>query len=627
MSLPAPDYNSGRLTTMQRTTVLLLLYGLACVTTWWFAYLLRFDFAIEPPVMTQCVQLLPAVVLVKLVLLAAFGQFGTLLSYFGLPDVEKIFGAMLVAALGLYGARFLGDENLSVPRAIILSDFIVSFTFACGIRLALRMARERFQERGPKGAKVRRIGIVGAGDVGALLVKDLLARPFSGMKAVGFGDDNQQKWKTNIHGVQVIGSPEALVEQAAELGIEEVVIAMPSAPAKRIREIVSLLTENELKFEIVPSMEQLVNGRVRVSQLRPVELQDLLGREPVDLDTGKIEQMFRNRVVLVTGAGGSIGSELCMQIQSYAPTLLVLVERCEVQLFTIEQRLKENIAGARIVPMVADVLDEQRIRSILNRFKPEVVFHAAAHKHVPLMEHQPAEAIHNNAYGTARLADWALEYGVDRFVQISTDKAINPTNVMGATKRLAELYLQALSSTPGIKTKFMAVRFGNVLGSSGSVVPTFKRQIAEGGPLTVTHPDVTRYFMTVQEAVGLVLQSAAQGEGGEIFVLDMGRPMKIVDVARQLIELSGLKPDVDIEIKFTGLRPGEKLYEELNHVSENMAPTHMAKIMRFISQPRPMDEIRDQLFALHDRAGNLDADQIKLELQKIVPEYRPFVTV
>ena len=601
------------------------LYAGCISASWLTAYQLRFDFVVPPEVQAQCLQLLPWLIVLKLLLLIFCRQFATLLSYFSLPDASRIFGAMLLAAGVGYAAHRSGAEAFSPPRSVVLTDFILSFTILAGLRLALRMVRERFQRGTAVGhGPARRIGIIGAGDVGAGLVKDFLARPGLGMKAIALGDDDRSKWDTSLHGVPVVGSPEYLISNAAKLEIDEIVIAMPSAPSKRIRDLVTLLTANRLTFELVPSMEQLVNGNVRVSQLRSVELEDLLGRNPVNLQVDRIRQLLAGKVVMVTGAGGSIGSELCLQIHRYAPALLILVERCEVQLFQIEQTLAQQGAGAAFLPLVADILDETRMRSIFSRHHPQIVFHAAAHKHVPLMEHQPAEAFQNNTVGSARLGDLAVEFGVERFVQISTDKAINPTNVMGATKRMAELYLLGLSGEAPA-TRFVAVRFGNVLGSSGSVIPTFKRQIAAGGPVTVTHPEVTRYFMTVQEAVGLVLQSATQAEGGEVYVLNMGKPMKIVDVARQLIQLSGFEPNVDIDIKFTGLRPGEKLYEELNLASENMVATEHPLVMRFVGTTRPDTDVRAFVADLQRRAGSLPADGLKAEFQKLVPEYKPFL--
>jgi FlaA1/EpsC-like NDP-sugar epimerase len=429
-----------------------------------------------------------------------------------------------------------------------------------------------------------------------------------------------------VHHVPGIGAPEMLLEADLNLELEEVIIAMPSAPAKRIGEIVKLLQRTHLEFETVPSIDQLATGKVKVSQLRNVEIQDLLGRPPVKLETENIRQVLGGRVVLITGAGGSIGAELCRQIASFNPKRLLLVDQSEVQIFQIEQELIERGYSGIILPLVADVLDSPRMRYIMERFQPQVIFHAAAHKHVPMMESQPSEAVKNNTFGTAHLCDLALEFGVDRFVFVSTDKAINPTNVMGASKRLAEIYLQAIHAANPSKTKFMAVRFGNVLGSSGSVIPVFKKQIAAGGPVKVTHPDVTRYFMTIPEAVGLVLQSGAQGSGGEIFVLDMGNPVKILDLARQLIELSGLRPGEDIEIEFVGLRPGEKLFEELSHQGENITSTNHPKIMRFVSQPQPLATVKNVFENLSSELHRVEAVQLKLMLKQAVPEYQPYLT-
>ncbi len=590
------------------------------------AYALRFDFHPEPAVVAQMWKLLWVVVVLKLLLLLLFGQFGTLLSYFSLPDAQKVAGATLCGGLIIFGIRYFSSDEWSAPRSIVLSDFVFSFFAIACIRLSLRSLRERFQRAAitRAGAARRRVGIIGAGDVGAALVKDLLARPGLGMHAVAFADDNPQKWRTSIHGVSVLGTPEYLIAKAGLLEIEEVIIAMPRAPGKRVKEIVAQLNLRRLKFELVPSVEQLVNGHVRVSQLRAVEIEDLLRRPTVALESNRISQLIEGKIVMVTGGGGSIGSELCTQIQSYLPKQLLVIEQCEVQMFQIEQKLSSGVAGS-FLPLVADVLDQQRMSMIFARYKPQIIFHAAAHKHVPMMENQPAEALRNNTIGTMQLADLAMKFGATHFVQISTDKAINPTNVMGATKRLAELYLQSLAAQPGQATRFIAVRFGNVLGSSGSVIPTFKRQIADGGPLTVTHPDVTRYFMTVHEAVGLVLQSGCQGTGGEIFVLDMGTPMKIADVARQLIQLSGLEPDLDIKIKYIGLRPGEKLYEEINHWTENMVATSHAKIMKFTAPSCTPCDFGSVLRKLSNDAYTMEPDVLKLELQKLVPEYSPYL--
>jgi FlaA1/EpsC-like NDP-sugar epimerase len=442
---------------------------------------------------------------------------------------------------------------------------------------------------------------------------------------VAFFDDDSHKWSSRVHGIPVLGPPEKIAREAARLNIREAIIAMPSAPAKRVGEVVRLLRQSGLACRTVPSLEQLANGQVRASQLRNVEVQDLLGRERVELETETIRQLLRGRVVLVTGAGGSIGSELCRQIASYQPERLLLVERSEPQAFQIEQELIRAGHGPIIVPLVADILDAGRMKEIFARYAPQVVFHAAAHKHVPMMEHQPGEAIRNNSLGTAQLAELALEFGVERFILISSDKAINPTSVMGATKRLAEMYIQALAAAFPGKTKFIAVRFGNVLGSSGSVIPVFQRQIAEGGPVKVTHPEMTRFFMTIPEACMLVLQSAVQGRGDEILVLDMGKPIRIVDLACQMIELSGLKPHEDIKIEFTGVRPGEKLFEEISHKRENFVPTAHQKIFRFISEPLRLEDVRKRLQSLRDELHSKPTAALKLLLHDSVPDYSPWL--
>jgi FlaA1/EpsC-like NDP-sugar epimerase len=612
-----------------RMGILLLLYVVVLTIAFWAAYQLRFDFELGPMYRNQLEAHWAWVVLLKICILAVFGQFSGLLSYFSIPDLRRLVYANVVSSLVLFGVRLFGTGIYPAPppRGVILSDLLLSVLGLSLLRITFRVVRERFLSPNlrPHGQK-KRVAIIGAGDVGASLVKELFAKRGLGLQPVAFFDDDKAKWKMRVHDVPVVGSPELLLDQKLNLQLDEAIIAMPTAAPKRIGEIIKLLQRAHLKFETVPSMDQLATGQVKVSQLRNVEIQDLLGREPVKLETENIRNLLHGRVVMVTGAGGSIGSELCRQIATFSPERLLLVEQSEVQIFQIEQELIERGYSGTILPLVADVLDEARIRYILKRFQPAVLFHAAAHKHVPMMESQPSEAVKNNSFATALLAELALETNVDRFVLISTDKAINPTNVMGATKRLAEIYLQALAAANGGKTKFMAVRFGNVLGSSGSVIPIFKKQIAAGGPVKVTHPDVTRYFMTIPEAAGLVLQSAAQGSGGEIFVLDMGNPVKIVDLARQLIELSGLRPDEDIDIEFVGLRPGEKLFEELSHTGENITETNHPKIMRFVSDPFPLEQVRNHFADLRHDLHTAEPTQLKALIKAAVPEYKPYLT-
>jgi FlaA1/EpsC-like NDP-sugar epimerase len=614
----------GNRTDYTRLLLLVIAYSGVILAGHWLAYLIRFEF--HPPVEQQMLfwRILRWSLPIELLSLLLFGQFRSLLSYFSLPDARRIVLACASASVVSLGVWYATKGQYAPPRSIIILGFLLDTSSLGSVRVAFRILREQQKGKAKSDRPLRRIVIIGAGDVGANLAKEMKLRRDLRMYPIAFFDDDRTKWNTHVHGVPVVGRPELLAE--GKIQADEAVIAMPSASGRRIREVVQVFNEVGLRFETVPSMEQLVNGIVKASQIRPVEIEDLLGRERINLETERIRELVVGKVVMVTGAGGSIGSELCRQIVGYHPLRLLLVERCEVQMFQIEQELLDLGCGSQIVTLIADVLDGERMRGIFDRFRPQLVFHAAAHKHVPMMEHQPYEAFRNNAIGTKQLAKLSVEFGVERFVLISTDKAINPTSVMGATKRLAELYLQALQRHSGTKNRFMAVRFGNVLGSSGSVIPTFKKQIATGGPVTVTHPDVTRFFMTVQEAVGLVLQSATQGQGGEIFVLDMGKLVKIVDVARQLIELSGLKPEIDVEIKFTGLRPGEKLFEELNYNTENMVPTEHPKIMRFTGEPLPFEALRQGLLNIHEKAASMDANQVKLGIQNLVPEYKPQLT-
>jgi FlaA1/EpsC-like NDP-sugar epimerase len=608
----------------KRLVLLLVLYAVELTASLWIAYDLRFDFAVDAASCQERYFGLTWLVPLQLILLGVFHQLRPLLAYFSTPDLGRMFHALFVSAVIALLVWIFWGTGFAPPRGVIAMDFMFSLVGLTGIRLALRTVQESSTVPGKGSSRQRRrVVIFGAGDTGAVLAKELSLKASSSLFPVAFFDDDPGKWNSRVHDIPVLGPQELLPEAIRRLRIQEAIIAMPSAPAKRIGEIVRLLRSVNLPCKTVPSLDQLALGQVRVSQLRNVEIQDLLGREKVELETGNIRLALQDKVVLVTGAGGSIGSELCRQIASYHCKRLLLLDRSEPNLFQIEQELIRLDHGQRIVPLIGDILDLARMQEIFAKFHPEVIFHAAAHKHVPMMEHQPQEAIQNNSLGTAQLADLALEFGVERFTLISTDKAINPTNVMGATKRMAEIFVQALYAAHPGQTKFMAVRFGNVLGSSGSVIPVFSRQIAEGGPVKVTHPDMTRYFMTIPEASMLVLQSAAQGTGGEIFVLDMGRPMKIVDLARQMIELSGLKPGEDIQIEFTGIRPGEKLFEEITRQGENFAPTTHPKIFRFLSQPADLASFRQTLQSLRDNLHKLDAGELRGQLQKAIPEYRP----
>jgi len=608
----------------RRFMVLLLLYALELSASLWLAYALRFDFLVAPNYQQERFLVFLWLVPLQLVLLGAFRQLNTLLAFFSTPDLVRMFQALSIPSLVAVAVWLGWGQGYAPPRGVIVLDFVLALVGLSGIRLGLRTLRESASAPcNGNGYHKKRVGIIGAGDAGALLAHELSLKRGYGLEPVAFFDDDKNKWHSRVHGIAVAGPPERLLESNGKFGIEEVIIAMPSASAKRIGEIVRILREARLPCKTVPSLDQLALGQVKVSQLRNVEVQDLLGRERVELETFNIRNVLLGKVVMVTGAGGSIGSELCRQIVSYHPKLLVLLERSEPSLFQIEQELIGLGHGVRVIPLVGDILDRPRMKHIFSMFQPQVIFHAAAHKHVPMMESQPGEAVKNNTLGTAQLADMAMAFGVEQFILISSDKAINPTSVMGATKRLAEMYIQSLSAAHNHRTKFMAVRFGNVLGSSGSVIPLFQKQIAEGGPVKVTHPEMTRYFMTIPEASMLVLRSAALGSGGEIFVLDMGKPVKIVDLARRMIELSGLKPDEDIQIEFIGVRPGEKLFEELSHEGENFVPTAHSKILRFVSAPCELPYVQNILADFTKRLDHAGAEELKRMLRKVVPEYAP----
>jgi FlaA1/EpsC-like NDP-sugar epimerase len=609
-----------------RLILLVGIYSVVLLGCRWLAYQLRFDFAVPPASRELIFQRWMCVLCAQIVFLAGFRQFSGVTRYFSLPDVKHLMLAMASSAVFLGLLRCFQSDFYSPPYGVILMDSILGFGALGALRLGYRLLHERLWsacDRTP--GPLQHVAIVGAGDVGSSLALELNHRPGLGLKPVVFLDDDAKKWNSYLHGVLVAGPPESLAKWARQFNLSKVIIAMPSAPAKRLALVASLAQQNKLSCVTVPAIDQLTSGQLSVTQLRPVSVEDLLGREPVSLENETIRKTFENRVVMVTGAGGSIGSELCRQIAACRPQRLLLVERCEVQLFQIEQEMIKRGHGAVIVPLVADILNHARMKTIFETHQPAVVLHAAAHKHVPMMEHQPCEAIMNNAIGSARLADLAIAFGVERFLMISSDKAVNPTSVMGACKRLAEIYLQSVFARHPQATKFICVRFGNVLGSSGSVVPTFTRQIAAGGPVTVTHPDMVRYFMTIPEAVGLVLQSCAQGGGGDIFVLDMGQPINIAGLARQMIELSGLQPDVDVEINYVGLRPGEKLFEELKCRGENFRPTRHPRIMNFIQQPEPLAVVQSALARLEEEMYSLGAAQVKDRIQRLVPEYLPYL--
>jgi FlaA1/EpsC-like NDP-sugar epimerase len=586
----------------------------ACIAAWYLAYWLRFNLEVPQEHIERATSHLRWVVPLSAALFLAFGLYRGIWRFASLHDLKRIVLAAGIAAL-LLPAVFL-MLRASIPRAVLIMYPVFLIMFMAGSRIAYRAWKERRldslipTEREP-------VFVIGTSDAAVGLVKELARKPQ--WLPVGLFDEDGAARGRQVHGVTVLGPYTDLSRQAERLGVTTAIIAMPEADHRTRRSVVEACRVARLKILTVPSFEDLVSGRVTVSQVRHVELDDLLGRDPVVLDVHGLSEWISGRVAMVTGAAGSIGRELCRQIAQYGPSRLVLFEASEFGLYQVEQEFIERFPGLRITCAIGDVKDAVRVSEVISLYGPSVVFHAAAYKHVPLMETQNAwQAILNNVKGTQTVAEAAIAGGVEKFVLISTDKAVNPTNVMGASKRLAELVCQALQGERG--TRFVVVRFGNVLGSTGSVVPRFREQIANGGPVTVTHPEIRRFFMSIPEAAQLVLQAGLMGRGGEIFVLDMGEPVLIADLARDMIRLSGLSDD-DIQIVYTGLRPGEKLYEEVLAADENSLPTPHPKL-RIARAQRETREWLDRLEQWIARSDRPDENTVRRELGDWVPEYR-----
>ena len=568
----------------------------------------------------------------KFIILGLGSHYRSVLRYFRLHDAMRVVGSLSIASIIIYFIPNLqnlikinneaGTSIFAIPHSIVLVDYNLSILMFLGVRVLIRAINEHRKKDSTQKKKIKRVAIIGAGAIGEQILIDLMKHKEEGIDPVCFLDDNRQKHGLDIHGIPVLGSPEILTEIKERAQISEIILTLPPTASKRIKEINALAQKAGINTLIIPTVGDLSSGRVTMTDLRPVSVEDLLGRAPADLDTIAINELIYGQSVLVTGAGGSIGSEIARQVAQRNPKQLIILDQCEVLLYTIEQELIARGYGEIIFPIVADVTDSVRMENIFKRFNPELVLHAAAHKHVPMMESQPGEALKNNTLGTTLVATLASQYKAKKFILISTDKAVNPTNIMGASKRLAEIAVQSMQQKPGNTTRFIAVRFGNVLGSSGSVIPLFQKQIKAGGPITVTHPEVTRYFMTIPEAVGLVLQSACQGNGGDILVLEMGKPQKVIDVARQLIELSGLKPDIDIEIKIIGLRPGEKMFEEIQHTREEYSPTNNERIFRFTGPTLDYSDLSRILKEI-DALILKENETCKKGVQQLIPEYNP----
>ncbi|SEA11319.1 NDP-sugar epimerase, includes UDP-GlcNAc-inverting 4,6-dehydratase FlaA1 and capsular polysaccharide biosynthesis protein EpsC [Desulfuromusa kysingii] len=605
-----------------RLFVVFVMTSLIIISSFLFAYAIRFDFSIPSAYWPRITTLIPVILAIKLIVFWKFGCFRGWWRYVSMPDLLQIVKANILSSslVVVYAVAVYRLEQ--VPRSVLLLDGIFCFLAVGGIRFATRALRENYLpvRQGTELRQARAL-IVGAGDAGQLIAREIRSNPQLDLNILGFIDDDPVKKKGAFQGLNVLGSQADLKKLVNERGVDEVIIAIPSASGKVIKSIVERCRETKVKFRILPGVGELIDGRVSIQQVRDVDLNDLLGREPIFLDEAQINNYLRGKRVLVSGAGGSIGSEICRQLARFKPQKLILFENAETPLFLIEQELIKNYPDLTIVPIIGDVRNHSRVNVIFDEQMPQVVFHAAAYKHVPMMENNPAEAVNNNISGTRLLADAADKIGVEKFVMISTDKAVRPTNIMGTTKRVAEMYVQALNLRS--KTSFVTTRFGNVLGSNGSVIPTFKKQIANGGPVTVTHPDVTRFFMTIPEATQLVLQAGSMGSGGEIYLFNMGEAVKIQFLAEELIRLSGLQPHDDIDIVYTGLRPGEKLYEELLLDEEGVLPTPHNKICIAQSTSIVYSELLAMIESLLASAKALDLPAVREKLQQLVPEYCP----
>ena len=590
----------------------------AAIIAWYLAYWLRFNTEIPQYNIPNMMGAMLWVVLLQALIFFISGMYRGMWRYASVPDLQRIAFAVVLSALVIaLVLLMLPREEPPVPRSVLLLDPLLLILMLGGSRLGYRMWKER-RLRNVLGDHGRSVVILGAGDAAADLLKNL-ARA-GDWRVLGLLDDDLERRGRQIQGVNVLGALDELVELAPRLGLERAIIAMPSASHQSRRRALEICRRAGVEALTVPSYQDLVSGIVTVSQVRNVELDDLLGRDPVLLDESRLKEWIQGRRILVTGAGGSIGSELCRQIAPFEPAQLVLYEQNEFALYSIEQEFAELHPHIQLHCVIGDVKNGTRVNEALDVHRPQVVFHAAAYKHVPLMEQENAwEAIQNNVLGTWRIAEAAIAHEVEKFVLVSTDKAVNPTNVMGTSKRLAEIICQGLQGAGS--TRLVIVRFGNVLGSTGSVIPKFREQIARGGPVTVTHPEMTRYFMSIPEAAQLVLQAGLMGAGGEIFVLDMGEPVKIVDLARELVRLSGFS-ESDIAIEFTGLRPGEKLYEELLADGELTLPTPHPKLRIAKSRTAPTAHWMQEL-SVWLQQGTPRAEQVQRELAVRVPEYTP----
>jgi FlaA1/EpsC-like NDP-sugar epimerase len=602
------------------------------------AFLLRFDGVIPAEYLVNYPVFAVSVTVITISVYYIFGFYRKMWQYASIREMYYVFLGVTAASLVVIAAAYIFIYPEAVmkpmPRSIYPIAWLLNLVFTSGSRFGVRFFREYRNGNGKNGESAaapvnpKRALIIGAGEAGAMVAKEMYGHPTSGLLPVGFIDDDLRKQGMDLFNIPVLGRREDIPHLVVEYKIDEIIIAMPSAPGQKIREIVDICKGTGVRVKTVPGVYELIDGKVSVSQLREVQLDDLLGRDPVQLDMERIAAYLKGKTVLVTGAGGSIGSELCRQVARFQPGALILLDNTENNLFDIEQELKEHFPDIKQFPELADVRKGCHIKRVFELYHPQVVFHAAAYKHVPMMERFPEHAVDNNIYGTYLVASTAKKHSCETFVFVSTDKTVNPTSVMGASKRAAELVVQHFNeqcTKENLNSRFAAVRFGNVLGSRGSVIPTFKRQISAGGPVTVTHPDMVRYFMTIPEAVQLIVQAGSFAKGGELFVLDMGEPVRILDLAEDLIRLSGLTPGKDIEIKITGMRPGEKLREELFTDQEKMSATKYRRIFVAHDGDNYLDDGKLLLEKVLQGYGVNDADEARNLLNNFFPTINPML--
>lgn len=608
---------------LQRIAALVIMDMMSILLVSFAALYIRYDFSfqdIDPMFFKHCENLLLPNIIGTLLFFVIWKLYRSVWRYASANELVNIVGATACASIAQFIYCKFTDNRM--PRSYsVLYFFLLTLAISC-IRFGYRILRIINNKRLNLVGRdhCTNVMIIGAGAGGDMILKEIENSRYLSMRAKCIIDDQPGCHGKLMRGVPIVGGRESILDAVGQYSIDEIIFAIPSASVQTRKEILDICKESGCKLRTIPGTYQLINGDVSVSNLKEVDIEDLLGREPIRINTEEVLDHVSGKVILVTGGGGSIGSELCRQIAAHHPKQLIILDIYENNAYDIQQELLRKYPELNLAVLIASVRNEERINSIFETYRPNIVYHAAAHKHVPLMEDSPHEAIKNNVFGTYKVAQAADRYGTDKFVLISTDKAVNPTNIMGASKRLCEMLIQTMNCSS--RTNYVAVRFGNVLGSNGSVIPLFKKQIAEGGPVTVTHPDIIRYFMTIPEAVSLVLQAGAYAKGGEIFVLDMGEPVKILDLATNLIKLSGYRVGEDIEIKFTGLRPGEKMYEELLMNEEGLKET--ANKMIFIGKPIEFDEeqFREQLKELEQAAVDETSD-IRAEVEKIVPTYHP----